>query len=942
MRFSFITSLSVFLLAGLFLSLNAQNVRVTGVVKDKLTGEALPGAAVTYGQDRGTATDLEGQFSIPLPPGNYVFQVSYVGYKTFQQEVNVVQQPVQLNISLESAELQAVDLVADIARPRETPVAYSNISAQTITERLGAQDLPMLLNSTPGVYATQQGGGDGDARVTIRGFSAQNVLVLIDGVPMNDMFNGRVFWTNWFGLDQMTQTMQVQRGLGASKLALPAIGGTVNIMTRGLDMKKTLAIKQEIGNDMNFRTVISGSTGRLKGDWNVMAAASFRTNQGWVDGLHSQMFFGYLKVNKMAGKHLLSFSAFGAPQTSGQRSFYYRYGVEQVSKDMASDLGMTLSPNVPELGNRYYFGWNEFYRTRTGNAQADAAYASGQVSLEDHVAANGLSREFMNTTVNQFFKPVISLSDFIQVNDQFSMNLVMYYSSGIGGGTRPMELASTVSTNTSDANRQIDLQRMYNANAFNPNASFQYVDPATGSVLRRSRYFIQKDHNDHSWAGLLGTFDYRLGRGLHLSGGADGRYYNGRVYSTIQDLMGGDVFLSSENQNRPNNLVRREGDTLRQFISRDILWGGAFAMLEFKGPKLTAFFNLSGAINGYRQFNHFAKRQLVVGDTTLNIGYADTINYQGSTYTRNAQGLTTAATPWVVRPGYTIKAGANYNLTKNHNVFANIGYFSRVPMFTFLVQPPLRLVEGANNEELYSFELGYGYKSKKLSANINGYLTFWNNRPTSLSVTIDGEPRLVQANGMGARHMGIEFDAAYVPFKWLKIEAMASIGDWVWNKAVQADYFNLDGSVAGSLAFDPRGVKVGDAAQHSYALNVRFTPIKRSYISPEINVFTHNYANFNPDSYVVTNATTGFGPNLGRQAWRMPDYYFMNLHAGYHFYVKKTRLDVRGSLFNLTDNLFISDAIDNAFGNSATFSAQSAHIYAGLGRRWMVTLGVTF
>lgn len=936
-----VNSLPILFLAGCCFGLHAQNQRVTGVVKDAQTGEALPGAAVTYEAGKGMSTDLEGQFSFPLPPGNYTLQISYVGYKTHSQEIKVESTPLYLEIQLESIELQAVDLVADIAKPRETPVAYSNISAQTITERLGSQDLPMLLNSTPGVYATQQGGGDGDARISIRGFSAQNVLVLIDGVPMNDMFNGRVYWTNWFGLDQMTQTMQVQRGLGASKLALPAIGGTVNIMTRGLDMKRTIAIKQEIGNDMNFRTVLSGSTGRLKGDWNLMAAASFRTNEGWVDGLQSRMFFGYLKVNKMAGKHLLALTAFGAPQTSGQRSFYYRYGVEQVSKDLASDLGMTLSPNVTELGNRYYFAWNNFYRTRTSDAAANLAYATGQVSLEEHAAQFGLQREFMNTTVNQFFKPVISISDFIQFNPEFTMNLVMYYSGGMGGGTRPMEMASTVSVNTSDANRQIDLQRMYDENAFNPNASYIYTDPVTGEQFRRSRYFIQKDHNDHHWAGFLGTFDYRLGSGFHLSGGADGRYYNGSVYSTVYDLMGGDLILSSENLNRPSNLVRREGDTIRQFISRDILWGGAFAMLEFKGEKLTAFFNLSGAINGYRQYNHFARQHLVVGDTTLEIGYADTIVYQGQSYHRGSEGLTTASTPWVVRPGYTVKAGANYNLSPRHNVFVNVGYFSRVPMFTFLVQTPNRLVEGANNEELASFEIGYGYKSRIFSANLNGYLTYWNNKPTSISVTIDGEPRLVQANGMGARHMGLELDFVFAPLNWLKVEGMASIGDWIWSKSVQADYFNLDGSLAGSVAFDPRGVKVGDAAQHSYALNIRFMPIKRSYISPEINAFTHNYAHFNPESY-VTNPQTGLTPNAERQAWRMPDYYYLNLHAGYHFYVKKVRVDLRGSMYNLTDNLFITDAIDNAFGGSATFSAQSAHIYAGLGRRWMFTFGLTF
>ena len=72
----------------------------------------------------------------------------------------------------------------------------------------------MILNSTPGVYATQAGSDDNGPSISIRGFKQRNVSVLVDGIPVNDMESGAVFWNNWFGLDLVTQTMQVQRGLG--------------------------------------------------------------------------------------------------------------------------------------------------------------------------------------------------------------------------------------------------------------------------------------------------------------------------------------------------------------------------------------------------------------------------------------------------------------------------------------------------------------------------------------------------------------------------------------------------------------------------------------------------------------------------------------------------------------------------------------------------------
>ncbi len=88
------------------------------------------------------------------------------------------------------------------------------------------------------MYATKAGGGFGDSRINIRGFDQRNTAVMINGVPVNDMENGAVYWSNWAGLSDVTSAMQVQRGLGSSKLAIASVGGTVNIVTRAADKKQ--------------------------------------------------------------------------------------------------------------------------------------------------------------------------------------------------------------------------------------------------------------------------------------------------------------------------------------------------------------------------------------------------------------------------------------------------------------------------------------------------------------------------------------------------------------------------------------------------------------------------------------------------------------------------------------------------------------------------------
>ena len=78
-----------------------------------------------------------------------------------------------------------------------------------------------MLNVTPSVYSTVQGGGAGDARVNVRGFSQRHTAVMINGVPVNDMENGWVYWSNWDGVGDAATSIQLQRGLSAINLATP-------------------------------------------------------------------------------------------------------------------------------------------------------------------------------------------------------------------------------------------------------------------------------------------------------------------------------------------------------------------------------------------------------------------------------------------------------------------------------------------------------------------------------------------------------------------------------------------------------------------------------------------------------------------------------------------------------------------------------------------------
>jgi outer membrane receptor for ferrienterochelin and colicin len=71
--------------------------------------------------------------------------------------------------------------VIDLVKERVTPVAATTIKASEIALKVGNLEFPEIMNRTPGVYATKQGGGYGDSRISLRGFDQRNTSFLING-----------------------------------------------------------------------------------------------------------------------------------------------------------------------------------------------------------------------------------------------------------------------------------------------------------------------------------------------------------------------------------------------------------------------------------------------------------------------------------------------------------------------------------------------------------------------------------------------------------------------------------------------------------------------------------------------------------------------------------------------------------------------------------------
>ncbi len=834
---------------------------VKGKVVDGTTKEPLPGATVILkGTSKAVPAGADGTFTLQVDePNATAILINFIGYT--QKEVSIAGLNGTKNlgtIALESSDASLNEIIVttnSYAIERETPVAMSTITSEVIVEKAGQQEFPELLKSTPGVYATKAGGGYGDSRINLRGFQSANIAVMINGVPVNDMESGKVYWSNWAGLTDVTKAMQVQRGLGASKVAVPSVGGTINIITRTTDAIKGGSIYQGLGSDGYSKTAFSYSTGLTDNGWAFSVSGSKTEGDGWAEGLQYEAYNYFFNASKMINdKHTLSLTGFGAPQYHAQR--YDRLTIQEYR-------------DAPQ-GLRYNPNW--------GVLNGEAKTISG----------------------NFYHKPQFSLNHYWTIDEKSFLSTAAYASIGTGG-------------NEFDGGTVNFDDYRFGGNKYQPLNLNAIVELNGQSTDGRAVGYLQSNRNDHKWYGVLSTYQRALNENFDLLAGADFRYYKGIHFNSVRNLLGAEYVIDNSNVNNPNNKAR-QGDKTGYYNEGIVLWEGGFLQGEYKAGPLAAFISLAGSNTSYQRIDYFR--------------YADNDPMQKSEKVNFF--------------GFQTKGGANYNLTENHNVFANIGYFEKAPFFNSVFLRNENIPnKDAVREKILSYELGYGYVSEKLSGNVNLYRTTWKDRAFTKSVPgQDNERYFVNLLGVDALHQGIELDFNYRPIKAVSLKGMISLGDWTWTNDLGETivYDENQVQVDKVSAVYMADQKVGDSPQTTAALGLDVNVTSELKIGVDYNY----YGNFNADFKPTDLTTPGMSP------WEVPDYSVFDANASFKFKFA----GLNGTLYATVNNLFNTEYISDAFAQFGTRSvggesvkyndATNTQVYFGNGTTWTTGLKINF
>ncbi|HPE83050.1 MAG TPA: carboxypeptidase-like regulatory domain-containing protein [Aequorivita sp.] len=866
--------LLVFLLGG-FVAFS--QTTVTGTVIDSESNDPLAGAnVVETGTTNGAITDFDGNFILETSAKAGTLTISYIGYTVEKVPFKIVNGTASLGtvkITVDSDALEEVVIVGkgiiDLAKDRQTPIAVSTItSAEIQAKAIGNVEFPEAVKSTPSVYVSNQAGGFGDSQMFLRGFDQTNTAFLLNGQPINGMEDGKMYWSNWSGMSDVANAVQVQRGLGSSKLAISSVGGTVNIVSRAAGRKEGGFARFMTGNDSYFKGTISYDSG-LKGKW----AYSFlldhwQAHRKYSDGTAGQGQNYFVGIGYVPNdKHSFNFLLTGAPQWHDQN----------FSKSLE---------DYAQYGKRY---------------NNNSGFLDG---------------ERYTLRRNYYHKPIINLNWDWAISDKTNLSSVAYASFGRGGGTGPAGSSRNI---VRESDGDINFNTIMENNiegAENGIGSY-----GSGSLARRSSV------NNHNWFGFLTNLESAVSDNFTFNLGVDTRFYKGSHWYQMNNLLGlqgyadnfgygdsrdSDYVISETFEANPWAALFNSADESQRFnfdYSENINYIGGFGQAEYKTDQFSAFVQGAVSTQSYQREGR-AEGNEVEGVNGL--GKSEKVNKLGY----NVKG----GMGYTFIENNTIFANAGYYSRQPFldNIFTDIRNSNYI----------LKGENEIDNEEILGIEVGYRLRAGSFSLDLNGYYTSWGNRFLSGSF-IEGDPnssnpieqadRYQRFTDITQVHKGFEFEGKYRYSSAFMLRAFGSIGNWKYDgetpfqtREDQTNTLLEEGTVNLS------GTKVGNAPQTSFGFGFKYNIFGGLSVDADYNIYTDLYGFVDAED-VVDASIAG----VEYQAERLPAYSVLDAGITYKFNFGGQDLTIRANCYNATNEMYLSqkDSFGYFYGNGRTWNA---------------------
>jgi hypothetical protein len=787
---------AVLLLCCIQLSISQASVK--GKIIDSFSEEPLAKVAIKVtGTNLVFETNNEGFFEISeLPQGSFMFQILIEGYQSQHIPIAIIENKAY-DIGIIFLE-QAIPEIPDTSVILLTEDDLSDDGDRSSTYVSG------VFQSAKDVYLKAAAYNFSQAWFKVRGYDSSQGTVLINGVEMNKLYDGRPQWSNWGGLNDAFRNQQFTTGIAPAVYTFGGVLGTTNFSVRASDHQAgAKASVSSTNKSYRGRVMATYATGLNSKNWAFVGSGSYRFAQnGYFEGTTYNAWSAYFAAEKKLNRqHSFNFTAFAASNKRGKSS-----------------------ANTQEVYDLNGYQYNAYW----GNQEGDKR----------------------NSRMKEILEPMFMFSHYFNNNKTSVITTIAYQfgnvaNSRLGYFNAPNPdptywkyLPSNYlrfEDNLDYANAYLAAQNFKNNGQVNWENLYQ-VNVNQGNSL----YYLYEDKVSDQQFSFNTILNSSINAHYNLNAGISFQNLISENYGNMVDLLGGNGFVDLDQYaqgdaqqndlNFPNRIVQ-VGDKFQYHYNINAAVLGAFAQIQYVGKKVDYFTALNFKNTNYQREGF----------------------YKNGTYPSNSFGESEQKSFL----NLSAKGGITYKFTGRHLATLNAGYLSNAPNIrnTFSnSRVNNNYTPNLKSESITTTDLTYLYRASKLQGRITGFYTKFNNAIETSFLFAEGlqgdEADFVNeiVTGISKLHLGIELSAQYQATSTINILAGGSFGQFTYNNNPHL-YLESENFVDVNADFGTsylKNYRVSGTPQQGYSLGFEYRDPKYWWFQINGNLLTHNYLDISP------------------------------------------------------------------------------------------------
>jgi len=778
---------------------------IKGIVVDSNSERPLLNVVVRVKNTIITAkTTINGIFLVKdLANGTYILEIKFNGFES---------QNFPVELSNNTIDLGTIFLFEDIVE--EQDLSIITITDDELSNDANAADnISGLLQASKDIFLRTAAFEFSSSFFRIKGLDSGNGKVLINGIQMNKIYDGRAQWSNWGGLNDVLRNQEYSNGLSPSNFTFGGILGSTNMSTRASQQRPGTRISYSSSNrSYEHRVMATHATGISKKGWSMTFSGSRRAgNEGFNEGTSYNAYSIFASVEKKINeKHSINFTGIFTPNRRGKSS-----------------------PNTQEVFDLKGIEYNEYW----GN----------------------LNDRKMNSRIKEVVEPILMLNHYwdisenttLQTNGSYQLGKIGNSRLDFNGGANPSptyyqklpsyflrknDLAGAYTSQENFANNgQLDWHSIFDANSTNTAAGLT------------NAYVLYEDRNDDKQVTLNTIYNTDINNHIAINGKLEYKRLRSQNFAKVLDLLGGNGYLDI------NNFADSEAQMQNDLLNPNRVVGVS--------DKFRYNFNLSSAgINAFVQAQFKYKRV----DFYAAVNVSKITNqreglYQNGRFENSSLGKSEKLN----FTNYGAKAGATYKINGRNLIDANIAYLTQAPTIRNSFSNSREnnnIVDNLQSEKVFSTDVSYIIRNPVITARFTGYFTSIKDATEISFYFADGvggdNTAFVQEilSGIEKKQLGLELGLEAQVTSTIKLKGAAAIGRFTYSN--NPDLY-LTSDVTNEGIFDENGrsgdytsnlknYKIAAGPHNAYSVGFEYRDPNYWWIGATVNFFSNTFVDIAP------------------------------------------------------------------------------------------------